>query len=178
MQGLAEDDVADWRAQVQETLYLVLEGIVTESTSSLMLLKEAREELAQALVYGSYSDIGALIDRLLDSIEQAVNIVQKVVGQFDPPGQVAAALREPLRDRSAMERATEGMDSVQRERLALVLRAVFAETRKALAAAGEAHPATPPVAEVLNAKEIVTQVVKKRKPRRSTRARAPEPDPT
>ena len=84
------EDIADWRAEVQETIYLILEEIVTESRASVYVLRESREELSRALVYGSYSDVASLIDRLLDSIEQAVAVVQKVVGQFDPPGQVAA----------------------------------------------------------------------------------------
>jgi hypothetical protein len=127
---LHPDDLADWRIEVQEALYGVLEQWVTEARAAVFLMSEARDELAKATVYGNYASIASYAQILTQSIERTSVIIQQMTGQFDSPTHIAIALNQHLSSKSDLDQKIDAMDSVKREQLGNILKKIFSEAKQ------------------------------------------------
>ena len=143
--GIVEDshhDLTDWRLEVQESVCRILETWVAESHETLMLVREFRDSLAEASIYGSYTDQARIMKLLLDTLSSGMDGVMRIIGQFDSPTHVVSTLHEGARKglRRPVEDDLDRLDAVQREQLVLVLRGLVTEA-KGLVAARAALPA-------------------------------------
>ena len=127
--GIDERDLTDWKVEVQEVLYGVMEDWISETQNAFLILKETRESLSKASLYGSYHDQVQVAKLLEESIVRAADAVLKVSGQFDSPTHLSLSLNQVVQ-KSALDVKLDGLSSERREKINLVLKAVLDEAKK------------------------------------------------
>lgn len=122
----SEELTANWRTEIQEDVYLTIEEWLAEANGYVVALAEARDELQKATVYGTFADVAHLVSQSNTVLKNSVETILRILGQFDTPAQVSLATHRHLEVSTEADRRIDALSSVQRERVARVLREMFA----------------------------------------------------